>query len=126
MDKQCLVCGHRGPEQHHIVFRGQQSAMVDCPMNKISLCYVHHRGDESPHQKRVLDLKYKIEFQERLEYLFSAKECYEEEEVKNILLIPGKDARKIVKSLCTVIVEDEVGYKAEDIIRQCMGGRLYK
>lgn len=126
MEKQCVVCGHPYPEEHHIVFRGQQSAMIKCPLNKISLCNVHHRGDESPHQKRELELKYKIEFQERLEYLFSAKECYEEEEIKNILLIPAKDARKVVKSLCTAVIEDEVGYKAEDIIRQCMGGRLYK
>lgn len=126
MDKQCVVCGHPYPEEHHIIFRGQQSAMINCPLNKVNLCYVHHRGDESPHQKRELELKYKIEFQERLEYLFSAKECYEEEEVKQILLIPKKDARKIVKSLCTSIVGDEVGYKAKDIIKQCMGGRLYK
>ena len=126
MEKRCLVCGHQCTENHHIIFRGQQSAMINCPRNSVTLCGEHHRGDESPHMKRDIDLKYKIEFQERLEYLFSAKECYEEEEVKNILLIPAKDARKIVKSLCIVIIEDEVGYRAEDIIRQCLGGRLYK
>lgn len=126
MSKECMECERQYSEEHHIVFRGQQPAMINCPLNKIYLCYEHHRGDYSPHQKRIVDLKYKVALQEWLECIFGDKECYEEDEIKSLLLIPAKDARKLVKPLCTVIVEDEVGYKAEDIIRQCLGGRLYK
>ncbi|MBB6716238.1 hypothetical protein [Clostridium gasigenes] len=125
MDKKCIVCGHPYPEEHHVVYRSQQSAMINCPHNKIPLCYEHHRGNKSPHMDRNLDVKYKREFQERLEYLFSIKECYLEGEVQAILMIQKKDVRKIVKTLCVVIMGDDVGYKREDIIKQAMGGRLY-
>lgn len=125
MDKQCIVCGHPSPEEHHIVFRSQQQAMIKCPHNITTLCYAHHRGDISPHMVRKIDIKYKKDLQKRLGYLFSLKECYSEDEIKEILMITNKDTRKLVKSLLTVIVDDEAGYKVEDIIRQCMGGRLY-
>lgn len=125
MDKQCIECGHPYPEEHHVIYRSQQAAMINCPHNKITLCYKHHRGDISPHQKREVDIKYKKDLQQRLEYLFSFKECYTEDEIREMLMINKKDARKLVKSLLTVIVDDDAGYKVEDIIRQCMGGRLY-
>ena len=125
MEKQCIECGHPNPEEHHIVFRSQQQAMISCPHNKITLCYKHHRGDSSPHMVREIDIEYKKNLQQRLGYLFSLKECYSEEEIKEILMIPNQDARKLVKSLLTVIVDDEAGYRVEDVIRQCMGGRLY-
>ncbi|MBU3102963.1 HNH endonuclease [Clostridium gasigenes] len=125
MDKQCIECGNPSVEGHHIIYRSETSAMINSPLNLIMLCHIHHRGNNGPHMRREIDIKYKREFQQRLEYLFSLKECYSEDEVKEILMIPKQDARKIVKVLCTVIIGDDVGYKREDIIKQAMGGRLY-
>lgn len=126
MDNECVVCGHPYPEEHHTVFRGQQSALIKCPYNKKSLCYEHHRGNKGPHMNKETDLKYKRELQLKLESLFSFKECYTEEEVKIILLISKKDAHKLVKTLAIKVDGETVGFHREDIIRQAMGGRNYK
>lgn len=125
MAEECVVCNNSYSETHHVVFRKQQPAMINCPFNKIRLCAVCHKGDNGPHLNRDIDLKYKRELQRKLEELFCFKNCYTEDEVKKILNIPQKDAYKLVKPLLTIIEGDEAGYKAEDIIRQAMGGRLY-
>lgn len=125
MQKECVICGHPYPEEHHIVFRGQQAALISCPHNKVYLCYEHHRGNKSPHMDRDIDLKYKRQFQLKLEGLFNHKECYSEEEVKRILLISKKDVRKLLKPLTLKIVGENVGYYRKDIIRQALGGRNY-
>ena len=125
MEGYCLICGSPYSEEHHVIFRGQQSAMIKCPLNIIHLCHIHHRGNESPHNNREIDLKYKKDLQEKLESLFSYKECYKEEEVKNILLIHSKDVRKLLKPLCVAIINKEIGYRREEIIKQCLGGRMY-
>lgn len=125
MAEECVVCNNPYSESHHIVFRKQQPAMINCSFNKIRLCAVCHKGDNGPHLNRDIDLKYKRELQRKLEELFSSKNCYTEDEVKKILNIPQKDAYKLVKPLLTIIEGDKAGYKAEDIIRQAMGGKLY-
>lgn len=125
-DDVCIECGRPYPEEHHIIFRKQQKAMEKCPHNILHLCYEHHRGSKSsPHMVKAIDLKYKRQLQEKLESLFSGKEIYSEEEIKDILLIPKRDTRKLLKPLCIQIVADEVGYISEDIIKQCLGGKFY-
>lgn len=125
MAEECLICNNPNSEAHHIVFRKQQPAMIDCSFNKIRLCAVCHKGDKGPHLNRDTDLKYKKQLQEKLKELFGSKNCYTEDEIKKILKIPKKDAYKLVKPLITIIECGEAGYKAEDIIRQAMGGKLY-
>ncbi|KGK88089.1 hypothetical protein DP68_08765 [Clostridium sp. HMP27] len=123
--QECIVCGNPYSEEHHIVFRGQQEAMINCPLNKKSLCCECHRGKNGPHLNRSIDLKYKIELQEEMYKLFSAKECYSEDEVKIILQIPRKHVRKLLKPLGLKVLDDTVGYCREDIIKQAMGGKFY-
>lgn len=125
MTYECTVCGRLYAEEHHVVFRGQEEAMINCPLNKIRLCYEHHRGKTGPHLNREIDLKYKIELQKKLYELFSDKECYTEEEVKALLRIPKKYLRKLLKTLRTRIIGDLVGYHKDDIIKQAMGGKFY-
>lgn len=125
MAQECIVCGRLYPEEHHIVFRGQEEAMINCPLNKIHLCYECHRGKTGPHLNREVDLKYKIELQEKLYKVFSDKECYTEEEVKALLQIPKNHLRKLLKTLSIRVIEDSVGYHKNDIIKQAMGGRFY-
>ncbi|MZK54158.1 hypothetical protein [Clostridium beijerinckii] len=125
MAEECLVCNNPNSEAHHIVFRKQQPAMIECHFNKIRLCAVCHKGDKGPHLNRDTDIKYKMRLQEKLKELFGYKNCYTEDEIKQILKIPKKDAYKLVKPLLTIIENDVAGYRAEDIIRRAMGGRLY-
>ena len=99
--------------------------MINCPLNKIRLCYVCHKGNEGPHLNRQVDLKYKTELQEKLYNLFLDKECYTEEEVKTLLQIPKKHSRKLLKPLSIVVLGDLVGYRKDDIIKQAMGGKFY-
>lgn len=122
----CVVCGSDYEvEKHHIVFRSQQGAMINCPFNRINLCGTCHRTNSGPHMNRALDINYKLHLQEKLYELFEDKECYTEEEVKTLLQIPKKHSRKLVKSLSIVVIGDLVGYRKEDIIKQAMGGKFY-
>lgn len=125
MAEECLICNNPYSETHHIVFRKQQPAMINCPFNKKRLCALCHKGNSGPHLNRDIDLKYKKQLQGKLKELFSSKNCYTEDEIKEILKIPKNDAYKLVKPLVTIIENDTAGYGAEDIIRQAMGGRLY-
>lgn len=125
MAQECIVCGRPYPEEHHIVFRGQQAAMINCPHNKIGLCYECHKGKSGPHMNKALDINYKLQLQEKLYELFGDKDIYTEEEVKKILQIPKKHAWMLTKALPLRVRESVAGYMKEDIIRQAMGGRLY-
>lgn len=118
--KICKVCGKPNSEKHHIVFRSQQKALEHCQCNIIYLCGKHHRGDNSPHRNRNIDIMYKLQFQKKLFKLFS-KEEYIEGEIKEILNISNAAVRKIIKTINKHVDK----YKKEDIIRSCMGGRLY-
>lgn len=123
MDICCEECGHPYSEKHHIIFRKQQKAMENCPLNFIYLCYEHHRGSKhSPHMVRKVDLKYKVMLQEKLEKEFSDKEIFNEDEIKEILKITPKDVIKLIKPICRTID----GYIVEEIIKQCLGGKMYK
>lgn len=118
--KICKVCGRPNSEKHHIVFRSQQKALEHCQYNIIYLCSEHHRGDNSPHKSRQIDIRYKLQLQKKLFKLFT-KEEYTEKEVKEILDISNAAVGRIVKTISKYVDR----YKSEDVIRSCMGGRLY-
>ena len=118
--KTCKVCGKPNSEKHHIVFRSQQKALEHCQYNIIYLCEKHHRGDNSPHRNRNTDIMYKLQFQKKLFKLFT-KEEYTEKEIKEILDISNAAVRRITKSINKHVDK----YKKEDVIRGCMGGKLY-
>ncbi|RXM53923.1 hypothetical protein DP134_14030 [Clostridium tetani] len=118
--KICKVCGKPNSEKHHIVFRSQQKALEHYQYNIMYLCSEHHRGNNSPHKSRQIDIRYKLQFQKKLFKLFT-KEEYTEKEIKEILDISNAAVRRIVKTISRYVDK----YKQEDIIRSCMGGRLY-
>lgn len=117
--KECIICGMPG-EQHHIVFRSQCKAMIKAPVNHMYLCAEHHRGDNSPHKNRKVDIKYKLELQKKLFELFS-KKYYHKDEIEGLLRIDRKDVDRLVKTLKW----HKEGYERVDIVRACMGGMLY-
>lgn len=117
----CKECGKGYSEKHHIVFRSQQKALEHCKINIIELCGECHRGNTGPHKNRKKDLEYKKELQEILFEIFGDKEKYTEKEISMLLEISELATRRLVKTLNRHIDK----YTSEDIIRSCMGGRLY-
>lgn len=122
--KYCRVCGVPGAEGHHIIFRGKQPGMIHCKLNIVDLCAEHHKGSQGPHLCRKVDLDYKLELQKKLFNLFD-KDYYTEYEIKNKLEIPKKDAAILTKILKSTFIDGEYKYAKEDIIRRCMGDKLY-
>ena len=80
----------------------------------------HHTGNDSPHKNKTIDLKYKIEQQEKLFKIFSESSYT----IKQIAELIGYDKARIEKRFRKV--PSRAGqYEREDIIRALMGGRLY-
>lgn len=120
MDRYCCECGSNITELHHIIFKSQARYLANVPVNFKYLCPTHHRLNGSPHMNRKKDLQYKQELQAKLNIMF-CKEYYTINEIKDILEISKSEAEKVVNK--TPICKE--GYKREDIIRRCLGGRTY-
>lgn len=119
----CRVCGSNHlVELHHIVFRSQAPALIDCKHNLISLCYEHHRGTNGVHGSKghKLDKKLKEKLQDNLSLLFGIDIYYSVEQIQEKLDISLKATQKLVKSL----LPKENKYMGIDVIRACMGGKL--
>lgn len=124
MCKYCYVCGKSGNlEAHHICKRSQVPALTHSPLNIIYLCPVHHRSEVGVHGRdgHELDLKLKLELQNKLELLFD-KEYLTEEEVRETLEISDRATKRLLKTL----KRKNNMFERLDIIRICMGGRLYE
>jgi biotin operon repressor len=120
--KVCVICGRVPAEQHHIVKRSQNKAMIKAPINHIYLCDEHHRGTFGVHGREghKLDMKLKMELQKKLFKLFD-REHYSKKELKELLGISKKNVDILVKML----KHYPKGYDRVDIVRACMGGILY-
>lgn len=117
----CPICGRRATELHHRVFRSQCKPLENCKLNHIYLCQEHHRGTQGVHGSRgyKLDRLLKLQFQNNLEILWD-KQYLTREEIKEVLQISEKALNRLLKTL--VKVKDK--YTREDVIRQCLGGKL--
>ena len=78
----CWVCGKYGVEYHHAVRRGAVKALIHCKHNLYPLCPLHHRSSPGGVHggNKELDLKLKLDFQNKLEMLFD-KEYLTENEI---------------------------------------------
>lgn len=119
--KCCNICGTSyGVESHHIVYRSQFRQLVNCKLNQINLCYLHHRDHkQGVHFNKELDHKLKLEYQNKLEIQLN-KPYLRREEIKEVLDI----ADKPLDSLLKTVERDKDKYAREDVIRACMGGRI--
>ena len=117
----CAVCGGVGSEMHHIIRRSHCRALIHCDENLIALCSRCHRGRNGVHQNKELDLKLKLEFQNKLEMLFD-KEYLTEDDINSVLKISDTALRGLLKPL----KREKEGYERTTVIMQCMGGRLYE
>lgn len=114
----CSVCQAKPAAVHHIVKRGAAPFLVECIYNMKGLCEKHHR---QVHRDAEMDREFKREMQHKLEFLFY-EEYYPIKSIKNILGINDKAISQLVK---TIPFYPNKGYKKEDIIKRCMGGRNY-
>lgn len=117
---ECVLCMQQGRETHHVIFRSQASYMRTIKINLIPLCVDCHKGNNSPHQSKKLDLKLKIELQNKLQAMFTEK-YYSREEIKEKLECTDFDTTLILKKLTLY----RYGYNTEQLVMRLLGGRLY-
>lgn len=113
----CEICNKPG-DIHHIVHRSEGG--LDIELNFKYLCEEHHRGKNGPHNDIEIDLKYKLELQEKL-YSILQKEYYTLKEISLVLNIPNNTLKRITKDLKLY----KEGYKKSDIIFKIMGNKFY-
>ncbi|WP_243148857.1 hypothetical protein [Clostridium sporogenes] len=121
--KHCLVCGTSyGVEKHHMVFKSECKPLEHCKYNYAYLCGEHHRGDYGPHGKhgKKLNRQLKLGFQNWLEETFY-QDRYTLEDIQKKLDISINATRSLSK-----LMKIEKGmFSREEIIRACMGGKIY-
>lgn len=113
----CEIC-NAPADIHHIVHRSEGG--LDIELNYKYLCPKHHRGKNGPHHSKEVDLKYKLELQNKL-FSILKKEYYSFKEIASELNIPKNTLKRITKNLKIY----KEGYRKIDIITQIMGGQLY-
>ncbi|MBU5486494.1 hypothetical protein KQI86_19520 [Clostridium sp. MSJ-11] len=120
--KECAICNRPNSEEHHRIYRSECKPLVKCKKNLVYLCAEHHRGSQGVHGKHgdKLNRKLKIEFQEWLQGEFK-KDKYTMEEIQKKLDVSSN----AVRSLSKLMRLDKGAYLREDIIRVCMGGKMY-
>jgi hypothetical protein len=116
-DEKCIVCGKVG-EKHHIIFKCEGG--LDFPLNYVYLCAEHHRGKNSPHRNKKVDMAYKLKFQNQLHKILVKKYYFMDELMKLLLLNPSQ-----ARTICKKFKLYKEGYKKEDIVKRLMGGKLY-
>lgn len=113
----CEICNAQA-DIHHIVHRSEGG--FDIELNYKYLCPYHHRGKYGPHHCKEVDIRYKIELQNKLFDLLK-KDYYSFKELALELNIPNNTLKRITKDLKLY----KEGYKKSDIILKIMGGQLY-
>ena len=118
--RECELCKLRpASEIHHIIYRSHCKALIKSDINLIPLCKICHAKVHRGKESKELNHKLRLQFQNKLEILFD-KEYLTKEEINDVLKISQTALKGLLKTL-TVYKE---GYKREDVIRACCGGRL--
>lgn len=113
----CEIC-NAPADIHHIVHRSEGG--FDIKLNYKYLCPYHHRGKYGPHHSKEVDLRYKLDLQNKL-YEMLPKEYYYFKELSLVLNIPNNTLKRITKNLKLY----KEGYKKADIIFKIMGEKFY-
>ena len=118
--RECELCKLRpASEVHHIIYRSHCKALIKSDINLIPLCQVCHAKVHRGKESKELNHKLRLQFQNKLEILLD-KEYLTEKEINDVLKISQTALRGLLK---TLMVYKE-GYKREDVIMACMGGKM--
>lgn len=113
----CEIC-NKPADIHHIIHRSEGG--LDIELNYKYLCPYHHRGKYGPHHCKEVDLRYKLDLQNKLNDIFE-KEYYSPKELCSLLNISKNILKRITKDLKLY----KEGYKKADIIFKLMGEKFY-
>lgn len=113
----CEIC-NAPADIHHIIHRSEGG--LDIQLNYKYLCPYHHRGKYGPHHCKEVDLRYKLNLQNKL-FDVLKKDYYSFKELALQLNIPKNTLKRITKNLKLY----KEGYKKSDVIFKIMGEKLY-
>ena len=113
----CEICNTEA-DIHHIVHRSEGG--LDIELNYKYLCPSHHRGKYGPHHSKEVDLRYKLDLQNKLFHTLK-KDYYSFKELASELNIPKNTLKRITKTLKLY----KEGYKKSDVIFKIMGEKFY-
>ena len=113
----CEICNAEA-DIHHIVHRSEGG--FDIELNYKYLCPSHHRGKYGPHHSKEVDLRYKLDLQNKL-FNILKKDYYSFKELASELNIPKNTLKRITKTLKLY----KEGYKTSDVIFKIMGKNFY-
>lgn len=113
----CEICNAEA-DIHHIVHRSEGG--FDIELNYKYLCPSHHRGKYGPHHSKEVDLRYKLDLQNKL-FCLLKKDYYSFKELAAHLNIPQNTLKRITKN-CKLYKE---GFKKSEIIFKIMGEKFY-
>ena len=121
--RECELCKLRpASEVHHIIYRSHCKALIKSNLNLISLCQQCHAKIHRGKESKELNKKLRLQFQNKLEILFD-KEYLTEEEINDVLKISQTALKGLLKTL--TVYKGNL-FKREDVIRICMGGKMYE
>ena len=121
--RECELCKLRpASEVHHIIYRSHCKALIKSDINLIPLCQICHAKVHRGKESKELNKKLRLQFQNKLEILFD-KQYLTEEEISDVLKISQTALKGLLKTL--TVYKGNL-FKREDVIRVCMGGKMYE
>lgn len=116
----CKICfSTNSIESHHIIFRSQSKALINCKLNQVDLCNYHHNFLHHNRNGYKLDYKLKLEYQNLMEMLFIGQ-AFTLEEIQETLDINYN----AVYSLSKLIKKERNKYTRESLLIALCGGKL--
>ena len=121
--RECELCKLRpASEIHHIIYRSHCKALIKSDINLIPLCQICHAKIHRGKESKELNKKLRLQFQNKLEILFD-KEYLTKEDLNDVLKISQTALKGLLKTL--TVYKGNL-FKREDVIRVCMGGKMYE
>lgn len=105
-------------ERHHIIYKSQGG--LDFELNYVYLTANEHRGENSPHKCKEIDLLYKQALEEELRELLVSESYF----IDELIQLLGLDTKQAQKAFNKVEKTSE-GVDKENIIFRLMGNRFY-
>lgn len=114
----CKICNSTYQlESHHIIFRSQSKALINCKINQVYLCHSCHQHLHNHPKGFETDYQLKIDYQNYMEMVFDGQ-AFTLEEIQEVLQI----SYKAIYGLSKLMKLDKGKYTRESIIIALCGG----